>query len=105
MWALDPVSGICFSGYAGDQQMLFTPDPDVIPLRKALRNRFAGETVSVETIERFVIEETDYKITHYKRVLKVLENKGLITCESQRKRRGTYPPKTILRFVPLRNAE
>lgn len=100
MWSLDPIAGARFSGHAGDQQMLFSEELDVLPLRKALLDRFSGESVAVEVIERFVIEETDYKATHYKKqVLKVLEDEGLLLCESERKRRGTYPMGTKLRFV------
>lgn len=62
--------------------------------------KFAGQSVTVDEIERFVIEETDYKTTHYKkRVLKALEDEGVITCVSQRKRKGTYPLGTVLRFT------
>lgn len=98
MWALDPVTGTRFTGFAGHQQMLFEPEPNFAPLRAAILERFAGETVSVEKIERFVIEETDYKTTQYKRVLKALEVDGTTTCESPRKRRLTYPPGTMLRL-------
>lgn len=100
MWALDPVSGARFAGFAGRQQVLFEERPNTAPLRVALLERFSGESVAVEAIERFVIEETDYKTTHYKKqVLKVLEDEGLIVCESERRRRGTYPKGTKLRFL------
>ncbi|MCP4383419.1 MAG: three-Cys-motif partner protein TcmP [Hyphomicrobiales bacterium] len=100
MWSLDPIAGAQFSGHAGDQQMLFSEELDVSPLRRAILDRFTGESAAVEMIERFVIEETDYKATHYKKqVLKVLEEEGLLLCESERKRRGTYPKGTSLRFV------
>ncbi len=99
MWALDPVSGVRFTGFAGDQQMLFETQPNMASLRAAILEQFAGMTASVEEIERFVIEETDYKTTQYKRaVLKELEEDGVIFCGSQRQRRLTYPPGTILRF-------
>jgi three-Cys-motif partner protein len=100
MWSLDPVNGARFTGFAGDQQMLFEEEPNVEPLRSALMEKFAGQSVTVDEIERFVIEETDYKTTHYKkRVLKALEDEGVITCLSQRKRKGTYPLGTVLRFT------
>ena len=99
MWSLDPVSGARFTGFAGDQQMLFEEEPNVEPLRQALLEQFGGQSVTVDEIERFVIEETDYKTTHYKkRVLKPLEDEGVIACLSQRKRKGTYPAGTVLRF-------
>ena len=100
MWALDPVAGARFAGSAGEQQMLFSAEPDTTPLHDALLERFSGESVAPETIERFVIEETDYKTTHYKKqVLKVLEEEGILICESERKRHGTYPKGTVLRFL------
>ncbi len=84
------------------QQMLFSEELDVSPLRRALLDRFTGESVAVEVIERFVTEETDYKATdHKKQVLKVLEEDGLLVCGSDRTRRGTYPKGTKLRsFMP-----
>ena len=102
MWAIDPVAGVRFRGYAGSQQMFFAEKPDFKPLREALLDRFAGESAPVEAIERFVIEDTDYKETHYKKVLKDLEEEGVIVCESERKRRLTYPPGTKLDFLPTR---
>ena len=101
MWSLDPVQGIRFTGFAGDQKVLFAPTPDKGPLRLALVNHFAGRTVTVNFIEKFVIEETDYKSSHYKSELKMLEKTGLIECTSIRQRPLTYPSGTILRFKRL----
>ncbi len=100
MWALDPVSGVCFSGFAGDQLVLFEPEPNTERLRVALLDRFADQTVSIEAIDRFVIHETDYTTSHYKSILKNLEHDGTVECISERTRRGTYPAGTILRFAP-----
>ena len=99
MWSLDPVQGYSFHGFAGDQQMLFSPEPDTTPLRKAILTKFAETIVSVRDIERYVVEETDYLTTHYKRqVLKVLEGEGIIRCISPRERRFSYPSETMLQF-------
>ena len=104
MWAIDTVAGARFTGSDGNQQVLFSPEIDTVPLRKALVERFAGQSVKVEAIERFVIEEPDYKKTHYKKqVLKVLEEEGMVVCESYRKRQLTYPPGPILRFLPTKH--
>jgi three-Cys-motif partner protein len=101
MWALDPVTGARFAGLAGAQQMLFAAEVDIAPLRTAILQRFAGQLVSVDQIEQFVIEDTDYKTTHYKKaVLRDLEDRGIISCESDRKKRLTYPKGTMLRFPP-----
>lgn len=100
MWALDPVAGAQFSGFAGDEQMLFEPEPNFDPLRDSILDHFGGADASVEQIEKFVIEKTDYKTTHYKKnVLKPLEQDGVVTCLSDRKRKGTYPDGTVLRFA------
>ena len=98
MWELDPVSGRCFSGFAGDQQMLFEPEPNMVPLRSALVKRFDSTRVPVDDIERFVIEDTDFKPTHYKRVLRELEIDGKIGCLTPRAKRYTYPPGTNIEF-------
>lgn len=98
MWSLDPVSGRGFSGFAGDQQMLFEPEPDMVPLRSALVKRFDNTRVLVDYVERFVIEHTDFKSTHYKGVLKELEIDGTIGCLTPRAKRYTYPPGTIIEF-------
>lgn len=101
MWSLDPFRGYSFYGFAGDQQMLFSPEPDTTPLRKAILEKFAETTVSVRTIERFIVEETDYLTTHYKKqVLRKLEKEGLIKCVSPQKQRYSYPPGTMLQFIP-----
>ena len=100
MWDLDPIAGVKFSGFAGDQMMLFAPEPDLRPLRTAILTHFTGQTVSIEDIESYVIVETDYKKSQYKSQLKALEEYGSIQCVSGRNRRGTYPPGTMLYFPP-----
>lgn len=98
MWALDPVGGVQFRGFAGDQLVLFEPGPATAPLRAALLDRFREQTIPIEMIEQFVVEDTDYLTTHYRKILKGLENENLVICMSNRNRRGTYPPGTVLRF-------
>ena len=80
------------------QLVLFEPEPATPPLRAALLDRFREQTIPIEMIEQFVVEDTDYLTTHYRKVLKSLENENLVTCMSNRSRRGTYPPRTVLRF-------
>jgi three-Cys-motif partner protein len=100
MWSLDPVSGARFAGSTGNQEVLFQPQPNFIPLRVAIVDRFGGQTVSVDEVEAFVIDETDYKTSHYrKNVLRELEQDGLLECVSGRSRRLTYPSGTVIRFL------
>ena len=103
MWSLDPIQGYSFTDSAGAQNMLFALEPDITPLRKAILEQFAGKIVPIETTEEFVIVDTDYKKSHYKQVLKVLEIEDLVTCMSQRRGKYTYPSGTILSFKSARN--
>lgn len=105
MWEVDPIGGARFSGYAGDQPVLFEPEPNLQPLREALLHEFASKTVSIKEIERFVIEQTDYKATHYKRVLQDLETEELIHCISPRSRRLTYLDGIELEFLTERSQQ
>ena len=98
MWSLDSVAGQRFEGTTAGQAVLFQPEPDLGPLRTAIVERFTGKEVSVDEIESFVVEETDYRETHYKKVLRELETNDEISCLTHRKRRLTYPAGTLLRF-------
>ena len=99
MWKLDPERGVLFLGLTGGDPFLFEPEPNLAPLGELLRNRFIGQTITVETIEEFVVVDTDYTSSHYKSVLKRLENHGLIECVTERKTRYTYPAGSILQFL------
>ena len=99
MWKLDPERGVLFAGLTGGDPLLFEPKPDLARLEVALRGRFVGETISIEEVERFVITETDFTSSHYKRpVLEDLEKRGLLEIVTERRIRYTYPPGTVLRF-------
>ena len=100
MWRVDPEYGCRYSGEEDNQLSLFSRAPQLSPLKAALRDRFAGSTIVVKRLEEYVVEETDYTTTHYKRVLKELEDEGLMSCVSGRKKRGTYPPGAVLHFEP-----
>lgn len=100
MWALDPVAGQRFSGTTAGQPVLFQLEPDLGPLCRAIVENFAGKDVAIDEVERFVVEETDYKKTHCKKVLKELEMGNNISCLSDRQRRLTYPSGTVIRFPP-----
>jgi three-Cys-motif partner protein len=99
MWSLDPVAGQSFTGRTGGQEVLFGGEVDLEPLCAAILDRFRGSEPNIDAIERFVLEETDFKTTHYKKgVLKELERNEVIQCLSSRRKRFTYPSGTVLRF-------
>lgn len=99
MWNVDPVAGVRFSGFAGDQMMLFDPEPDLKPLKRALLDHFKETTTCAENVRQYVLEQTDYKRSHCTEVLRELENEELIEC-TRRKRRRTYPDGTLITFLP-----
>jgi three-Cys-motif partner protein len=100
MWGLDPASGMTFSDRLAGQDVLFQPQPNFSPLRQAILDRFAGQArVPVEQIEHYVLAETPYKASHYKKqVLKPLQIEGKISAVLQ-KSNNTYPPGTVLSFA------
>lgn len=99
MWELDPINGARFSGFVAEDELLFRREPDYEPLRADLTSRFAQSTVVVDDIEQFVLAATRYKATHYKGILRELEQRGLIRCHSARQKRFTYPSGTVLEFL------
>jgi three-Cys-motif partner protein len=101
MWAADPVGGVRFSDRLAGQPVLFGDEPDFRPLTHAIQERFGGETVDVSEVERFVLVETPYKASHFKKqVLKPLELAGTLEVPTFRKRRYTYPDGVKLKFQP-----
>lgn len=102
MWKVDPGGGVRFSDRLAGSLVLFGDRPDPEPLMRSLRSEFAGQTVTVEAIERFVIERTPYASNHYKRpALSPMEKAGLIeVVDDTRTRRYSFPPGTNIRFLP-----
>ena len=99
MWSVDPTAGIGFSDRLAGRRVLFEPEPDFAPLRAAIVAAFSGQEVAIERIQRFVIVDTPYKGSHYKKqVLKELQDEGLIVPVSGQRRTGTYPDGCVLRF-------
>jgi hypothetical protein len=99
MWKVDPSGGVSFSDRVAGQEVFFTEENLIVePLRRAILDKFRGTTVQVGVVERFVLSETPYRETHYKRqVLKPLQDEGLLSVPNQ-KAYGTYPPGTALIF-------
>ncbi len=105
MWNVDPSGQFQFSDFTNpNQPVLFDPDPDFESLKNLILEHFADRDSTVEEIREFVLAETPFKASHYKRhVLKALEDEdppGLEIVKSPRKRHGTYPDGTVIRFLP-----
>ncbi len=96
MWNLDPVYGTRFQGSLDGQEVLFQLEPDLAPLRNTILRRFDKETAHSKKVKGFVVEHTDYLESHFRQILKELEQEGR-TC-SNRKKSLTYPDGTIIEF-------
>ncbi|MCS5498374.1 three-Cys-motif partner protein TcmP [Cnuibacter physcomitrellae] len=80
MWKLDPGGGQVFADRLAGQTVLFTPDPDVEPLKRALHLQFAGQSdVFAEDLEKFVLLETPYREVHMTKALRELERQRIIS--------------------------
>jgi three-Cys-motif partner protein len=98
MWRVDPSGGFSFSDATNPNQVtLFGDEPDRVLLRKLLKQAFGAQKTSVGKIEQFVVEETPFLPSHYKKVLKAMEDEGEITVigASTGRRAGTYPDKQM----------
>src|SRR5205823_2638058 len=93
MWRVDPTGGFSFSDATDpNQSVLFAPEPDRQSLRTMIQHQFASRSASVQEIERFVIEQTPFLPTHYKRVLAAMEAENAVSPVNPpaKRRRGTY---------------
>ena len=107
MWGVDQGGEFRFSDATDrNQAVLFGNEPRFDLLERQLLAQFSGRDASIEEIEEFVLAETAFRETHYKRqVLKPLEQAEPPVIEvidpPPRRRVGTYPNKSMrLRFRP-----
>ena len=100
MWAVDPSGTFRFSDRFDSQTSLFGEDPDVGPLREAIVNEFAGSSATMGRIREFVLAETIFGANHFKkRVLRPLQEEGLIVNVEGQKRYGTFPDAVVVHFA------
>jgi hypothetical protein len=105
MWKVDPRGTFRFSDRT-DHRQSFIIDYD--PANKhwgpaaarMVHEHFAGQQVSVEEIEEWVIAETPYPFQK-RAILGTAEKSGSIRDVTGRQRKGTFPTKCIVDFKPL----
>jgi three-Cys-motif partner protein len=102
IWKVAPFGDFSFRGTHSDQLVLGVDQPDLRPLRAALRERFGGlGWVAVEEVLDFVAsDQTDFHTGQLKTdTLKPMEQSSELEVDPEsRKKRRTYPPGTRLRF-------
>lgn len=98
MWKVDPGGDYRFSDRLAGQTILFIEENlEVGPLRRMLLKSFAGQTATIEEIERFTTIHTPYKKTHLRSpVLTPLEKEGAIQVQRPGKR--GFPAGTTIIF-------
>lgn len=93
MWKTDESGEFRFSDATNPNQLiLFEKAPNFSALEGSLIDEFSRKEVSIERIEKFVVVRTAFRETHYKGILKSLEEAGklaILNAESNR-RRGTF---------------
>lgn len=105
MWRTDASGEFNFSDATDPNQMImFANEPNFEELSRQIQKVFSGKTVTVDMIEEFVLAETAFRETHYKRVLKNLEgnNPALIEVLNapKNRRKGTFPdPRLTIHFL------
>ena len=105
MWKVDVASGLQFSDATDpDQVLVFTNEPNFGEVKALLVRQFKGRTTSIEEIEEYVLVDSPYRETHYKRqVLKPMEDSlppGLVVRESPPgRKKGQFPAGTKVEFL------
>ena len=93
MWRVDESGTYTFSDATDpNQSVLFAAEPDRGLLKDLILDQFRGLEASIDEIERYVVRETPFRETHYKKVLQTLEADGEFkpVNPSGTRRRGTY---------------
>ncbi len=104
MWKVDDTGSFQFSDHydARGLMSLFSAQPNLAPLREAILKTFKGRQISIENLLDWVIAETEFLPKHLKRpVLAPMEEAGEISIvnPAPKRRKGTFSPGTILKFL------
>jgi three-Cys-motif partner protein len=93
MWRVDESGTYTFSDATDPKQsVLFASEPDRALLRRLISERFGGLETTASEIEHFVVRDTPFRETHYKKVLQTLEASGEVSPINPPagRKRGTY---------------
>jgi hypothetical protein len=103
MWKTDDSGMFSFSdaSFNPSQATLFENEPNTNELKKLLLDKFKGKKVTIEDLERFVIINTPYLISHLRKPILIPMEKANppeINVE-KRTRKGSYPENCIIEFL------
>ena len=105
MWRVDKSGLFQFSDatYNPSQPMLFEIEPNYSQLKKNLLKEFKGKSVSITEIENFILTQTPFRETHYKKQIlgpmeKSQPSEIEVKCEGKR-RKYTFPLQCIVKFL------
>jgi three-Cys-motif partner protein len=101
MWRIDESGTYTFSDSTDPlQTVFFTAEPDRKLLTKLLVERFSGKEPTRRDIERFVVQATPFRETHYKKILQELEkNQKIVPLNPPTGRRPCTYADEDLRFT------
>ncbi|MCR8897597.1 hypothetical protein NWF34_11630 [Gordonia sp. GONU] len=98
MWALAPSGNYGFDDRLADQPMLFEDEANTAPLQDELAQHFAGRTVPIDEISRYVVTQTAFHSGQVKmKTLRPMQSAGRISSPNQ-KRPGQFPAGTLITF-------
>ncbi|MEK4479578.1 three-Cys-motif partner protein TcmP [Paenibacillus sp. FSL R5-0876] len=101
MWKVDTGGGYSFTDYTDPNQgVLFGDEPDYELLKDIIKKEFSGRRVTIEQLEDYVICVTPFRKAHLKtNTLVPMEKKSEIKVITERKKKWSYPPETIIEFI------
>lgn len=106
MWKVDEAGLFQFSDatYNPLQTTLFSLRPDYSQLKKIIISNFKDKSVSVEELENYIITQTPFRETHYKRqILAEMEKSDppelIAKCPHRKRKKGTFPADCIVEFI------
>ncbi len=105
MWSVDKTGMFQFSDFTHNpnQPMLFELEPNYKLLQSVILREFRGKKVAIPELEDFIIVQTPFLTTHYKKHILVPMEKAvppLIEVDCGQKRRGmTYPSRCSVNFL------
>ncbi len=68
MWKIDRAGEFTFSDATDPNQMVLFGEPAVDVLRQQILDRFGGREATVGEVEEFVLAETAFRESHYKKI-------------------------------------